>query len=411
MGAFLTCAVPAAPTWAQPLPVERIIPKINNLSLPLVSPNEAEKLAMPAKSIVLHLREVTLAQALGELQKQSGVALNFDWSEPATLDKKLSLDLETRFFQPAFDAIMDEAGVKGTLQRDGHRKEWRVQFGPDSEKISGPQSGVGTFQAQLQSVDSNFRETVKPNANGQAVRSQERSFSISIDGRTDPILDVIGTPLIILKRVEDDKRRSLLDANGNQWLRYDFDSGWYGVRSQSFNTPASDAKSLARIEGTAIYVVPTEREQWEIADVLASKNATHQFDVNGRQVTFKIKSVERDGNTVNLKYEMSMTTDTGADAGEVANPLFSFGQMRRVIRLEDANGNIFGVGGSGGGSNGGNKIEMRSEFSLMGNQRFTDGGEPIPPPAIVEPIKLIFDGPVEFVQTEVPFSFENVPLP
>lgn len=408
MSALSALAFAVPPVGAQPLSSERIIFKINNLSLKIVSPDEAEKLAMPAKGIVLHLSDVTLAQALTELRNQSGVALNFGQGEPAMLDKKLSLDLETHSFQAAFDAIMDEAGVKGFLQGDGRLEGRRVQFGRGGdEKNSGPQSGIGLFQVQLQRVDSNFRETVQPNADGQAVRSQERKFSLSIDSRTDPTLDVIGSPLIILNRVEDDKNRSLLDISNN-WLNYDFNSGWYGVRQQSFKTPSPDAKSLARIEGMTIYVVPTERKHWEMADILGNKNTIHQFDVGGRVVTFKIKRVERDGSKINLKYEMSTPTD--AKENEIIDPLFSFGQMGKVIRLEDAKGQVFGVGSSGGSSSN-SKIEMETEFSLVDEQLVDANGKTIAPQTLVEPVKLVFDGPVEFVQTQVPFSFENVPLP
>ncbi len=411
LGAMSVACFIVAPVGAQPLPVERVTPKINNLSLKAVAPDVAEKLAMPAKPIVLHLNDVTLEAALNELENQSGVALDLGYGDKEVLNKKLSLDLQTRFFQPAFDAIIDEAGVKGSLQRFGRNEGWNVRFGQDdNEKISGPQAGVGPFQVKLQSVDSNFRETVKLNADGKPTRSQERSFSVSFDSRTDPIVNVTGTPLFILKRVEDDKGRSLLDTKSNQWLRYDFDNNWYGARPQSFQAPASDAKSLARIEGTTIYVVPTERQRWEIADITNNKNAVHEFESDGRTVTATIKSASLEGTVLNVSFEMS-APPAGNEPGQ-RGPLFSFGQIGKTVHLEDENGTVFRLGSSSI-SSGNDKFSMRGEFVKADNRRTraTDEDGTRPPVEIVEPIKLVFDGPTQWVQTEVPFSFTDVPLP
>ena len=416
MGALATSAVVGAasllaivPAHAQPLPVEGVAPQVNNLSLRLVTNDEAEKLAMPAQSIDLQLRDVTLREALQELERQSGVALDLGWADKGVLDKKLSLDLQTRFFRPAFNAILDEAGVKAQLQRWGRQEAYNVQFGQGGgDEDGGPQSGVGPFQVRLQSANANFSETVKLNAGGAPTRSQNRTLSLTLNGIGDPIVNVTGTPLIILKRVEDEQGRSLLDTNRNQWMGYQFDNSWGGGLPQNIKLPATGIKKLARVEGTAIYVVPSARQSWEIPDLLNNKNPTHEFTSQNQSIQVTVKNATRNDDALDLSIEM--TTEAGGN-GEQRNPLFSFGTMSRAFRVEDANGNVL-RSGDGGGSSSGTKMTMRYNFARSPRGRRFDGGEDQPkPPALAEPFKLVFDSPTEWVQTEVPFSFSDVPLP
>ncbi len=404
------CALAVSPVFAQPLPLERTVPKINNLSLKEVTPDEAEKLVMPATGITLRLQDVTLTEALDELQKQSGVKLDYGWADKNTLDKKVSINMETHYFMPAFDAILDEAGVKASLQRFGRGDAYNVQFGQTEQDKTAPLlSGVGPFQVRLQSVQSNFNQKVNISADKKAVRSQNRRFSIDFDNKTDPIVNVVGSPLVILKRVEDDKGRSLLDTNPNRWLRYGFDNSWSAVSAQNIQTPAADAKMLARVEGTAIYVVPSARQQWEITDILNNKNATHEFQSGGRTITVTVKSAERAGSAVNVNLEVNAPPQ-GNNGGQ-GDPLFSFGQMAKAFSLQNANGNVFRTSGYSGNSSNG-KMEIRGQFSLVAKRGPRgDNGEKPAAPTIAEPIKLVFDAPTEFVQTQVPFSFSDVPLP
>ncbi len=390
------------------------MPQGNGLLLKEVSPDEAEKLVMPAKGIALHLKDATLSEALDELQKQSGVKLNYGWADKNTLDKKVSVDMETRYFQPAFDAITDEAGVKASLQVFGNRADYNVQFGQtNGDKTAPLLSGVGPFQLRLQSVQSNFNQTVNVSADKKDVRSQNRQFSIDFSNKTDPIVNIVGSPMILLKRVEDDKGRSLLDANDNRRMRYGFEAGWGANNAQNVQVPAADAKMLARVEGTATYVVPSAWQQWEIADVLGKKDLTHEFQSGGRTITVIVKGAEGEGNSINLKLEINAPPQGNNEGG--TDPLLSFSQIAKAFTLQDANGNVLrtgGYSGSGRGGAEGQKMQLSGVFvsATNGGPRGDNGKMPAPP-EIAEPVKLVFDAPTEFVQTTVPFAFKDVPLP
>lgn len=223
-------------------------------------------------------------------------------------------------------------------------------------------------------------------------------------------MGVTGTPLVILKRIEDDKGRSLLDTDSNRWLHYDFENNWYGARAQNFEEPSADAKSLARVEGTTIYVVPTERVRWEIADITNQKDAIYEFESNGRTVTATVKSATLQDAMINVNLEMSAPA-VREEPGQ-SDPLFSFKQIGKAIHLEDQNGTIFRLGSSSSTLSN-SKLTLRGQFVRQQNRRARaarEAGAPTQLP-ITEPIKLVFDGPTQWVQTEVPFSFENVPLP
>ena len=402
-------ALAVSPVSAQPLRTERAIPLINGLPLEEVSPEVAEKLAMPAKPIALHLQNVTLIQALNELQKQSGVRLDYGQDDEKILGKKLSLDLETLYFRPAFDAILKAVGVEAFLSYSPNKAAYSVVLGRAEGKNAEPLlSGLGPFQVSFESLQLRMGQTIKMGADKKPVHSESRGATLVFGSATDPRVDVAGSPLIILQRVEDDQGRSLFDAanaNANKGLRYNF-FGSQGVDlPQDIDSPALDAKRLSRVEGKTIYVVSARRQHWEIEDVTGKKDAMHQFQSGGREVSVRVKSAERKGNLVNINLEMSAPP---IDDFRRVDPLFSLAQMPREFSLQDANGNMFYWDGNGGSTNG-DIMKLKGNF-ILDIPRDENGKQGVTP-EIVEPIKLVFDGPTEWVQTQVPFSFSDVPLP
>ena len=393
--ALALCAAPtllivawSAPSLAQPDPQ---IKPLSDLPYRTVTLAQAEALLSGAP-IALHLRDVRLDQALQELQKQSGVALEISPREgEAALQKKLSIDLDTFSLSQAFRALAAKAGVSAALieMHSQNGVSLAVVFDPKPRMADrAPQSGVGIFQIRVNQLSSSVTKRVTAGANHTFTRDQDGRVGIGFGLAPDPGLAEVELPVLELTRAEDEAGRSLL-------LPADpfFPPGWRhdGGFGQQYNFSAlkpapADAQKLAHLEGTAVCAFPTRRELWEVPDLLQAANWTREFRSNDRSYFFTMVSAQREGDKVNVKLELS--------------PNFSSEILTRKMSLKDAAGHIF-LAGSSGSSSMGDNVTMEMQFDLKRN----------PAQEAVLPLTLAFDVPVDWVQTAVPFSFADVPLP
>ena len=218
LAALFACALPAlvSPAWAQLRPILNGLPpqaqpdaKNNGLPFPLVSPAQAEKLAVTAP-IKLDLDDVTLAVALDELQKQGKVELNLSRGSKETLAKTLSVHLETPSFNRAFAEIMDEAGVKASLQRWDYGGTWTVAFEQADDGTEAMQSETGLFRARLMSLGTTLSKTVNLDDTGEGKRSQQNNLTVNLALLPDLRLPLLGAVRTRVTRADDDQNRSLL---------------------------------------------------------------------------------------------------------------------------------------------------------------------------------------------------------
>ncbi len=424
-----TCILCVLPALAQPE-----FRPANGPSYRLVSPEEAAKLTLTEKPMALHLRDVTLADALAELSKQSGVSLETSFgADPVTLAKKLSLDLETRSFNEAFSAILDEADVKAKLQRFGSGPSWNVLFNQtEQQNDPPPQSGVGPFQVRVLNVNSNLSKSASPTQSKAVQRSQTNRASINFGFASDPQLVTSEAPRVRITRATDEKGRSLREEDpvrfptlavpGRANIRFE-GGGLYSIfgvggnsmeqTSVPLGTLPEDSEKLALLEGVATYVLPSKREKWEVTDVLNAKGASHEFQSGGQQLTLSLKDVQKAGGGVVLDLRVAFP-----DGNEGGKAPLSSGQLTSGLRLVDAGGQKL-MASSISSSVEGNELSVQATYSLARGPRtpfvVRDGKmvpAPLPEaPALAEPLRLFFDIPTEFVQTEVPFSFSDLPLP
>lgn len=392
LGAVLVCAVPV---WAQPDP---IIKPLNGLPFPLIAPAQAQ--ALVQQPLVFHLREVTLRAALEDLQKQSGVKINTAWAgDDGQLDKKLSLDLETSSFAQAFDDITDEAGVKASLSRFGSDSAWNLRLGQNAANDDAPRSGVGEFQVRLSGINSNFSKSVKLGKNNAPTRTQKTTLSLSLDMVPAPGLKIIGAPRFRLTRAADAQGNSLLLPARDDPFPFRFNS-WSFPRAVELKVPAAPTPNLAQLEGVAVVVVPTKRETLEIPDIAASKGTAHTFGTGRGAVSLTVEEVKQTGNSLSLRLKVRALGDR--DDEGLSSPLLSAELLMGALQLKTADGQILSSGGYG--ANGGsNELLINAQFVAP-----QPAGQNAAAPG---PLTLLLDAPTEFAQTEVPFSFENVPLP
>ena len=354
---------------------------------PLVSPAEAATLAGigPMK---FDFENVTLRAALDELAGQSGTPFGYgNGTPPGTLDKTLSLHLETRSFDRAFAEIMDEAGVKAILFRASNTL-WSVGYGVPDAGREAPLSGTELFPARVMQLRSTLFQAVDLSDAGSKQGQQNSGLSVNLDLLPDARWFHIGLLQARLTRAEDEAGRSLLLApdNGQPWSY-----GKFGLK-----TPAKGAKMLAHLEGTTFYTVATKFEKWEVPDLLSAPQWTRSFQSGKDKTELTLKPMLKDEKRLILGIEIRSNRPVGE--GLNARPLLATLALSRTLQIVDANGALLrNYSYNGGGDNRSKKLS--GEFYLA-------NGKPL-----ALPLHFVYSAPVEAVQTEVPFAFENVPLP
>ena len=404
----------AAPTWAQTAPAQ----PINNSLFRLVTPAQAQALSFD-KPIAIHLRNTTFGAALAELQKQSGVPLGLSNLTQQALDTEMSIDVETPSLDEALRAIADEAGLKVGLQQryDANPPRLYLKRAQDQMVVpqpdpNGPLFVNGLFLVRLRKLEVKHLGSLDWNG-GQAPASlRENNLNVSLDITADARLFPLGPARWRITRAQDDLGRSLVPAPLTEAVRKPFfldaDFGGETTQTVALLPPQSDARKLAHLEGVAIYILPIAFEKWEASIALDGPKISHDFKSGGQDVRVSVESVRRNGEELDVN--ISILGLNSANWGELGNPLFSEGYTLSWMQIEDANGAILRPQSRNGGR-GNNDMEAQATFYLPQNTgRIYDNN--IPPSAkLALPLKFVFDAPTEFVQTEVPFAFENLPLP
>ena len=399
----------AAPTSAQ---------TINNSVFRVITPAQAQNFD---KDISLHLRDVTFERALVELQRQSGVPLNLSYLNRKTLDTPLSIDVDAPSFNRALSDIADEAGLQvqvvkflDSSPRIVTLKSANDQLNVPAVNPDAPVSIDGLFATRLKKLEVKRLSSLDWSVSKAPAptRAQDEDLNVTLDVTRDPRLPVVGPSRVRVTRAEDEQGRSLVPPPAAEKAPFYFfssqDSGDAATKTVALLPPQSDARKLMHFEGVVIYVLSGAREKWEIPLALDGKYPIeHDFKNGGQDVRISVGSVERKGE--NLSVKIGMSAPNNGDWGVLGNPLFSSSDTLSWMHIEDASGAILRATSDGGGQEG-NKMNARAIFYLPQNMTLfpRNGTEPA---KLTLPLRFVFDAPTEFVQTEVPFSFENLPLP
>ncbi len=403
----LACAAPTnAPANAQ---------TINNSVFRVVTPAQAQKFD---RDISLHLRDVTFERALVELQKQSGVPLNLSYLNRKTLDTPLSIDVDAPSFNRAFGDIADEAGLQvqvvkflDATPRIVTLKSANEQLNVPATNPDAPVSVDGLFVTRLKKLEVKRLSSLDWSKGDAPARAQDENLNVALEVSRDPRLPIVGPPRVRVTRAEDEQGRSLMPPPAAETAPFYFfsaqNSGDETTKTVALLPPQSDARELAHLEGVVVYVLSGARETWEVPLVLGGTALEHDFKNGGQDVRISIGGVERKGENVSVK--IGMFAPNNGDWGVLGNPLFSSSDTLSWMRIEDASGAILRPKSDGGGQEG-NKMNARATFYLPQNMTlFPRAG--VEPAKLVLPLRFVFEAPTEFVQTEVPFSFEALPLP
>lgn len=407
LAAALACALPVCAQTNSP----------NGLPFPVVPLAQTEKM-LGDKPIKLALDKVTLSAALEALQKQSGVEFYIPRDAPKeALEKPVSVFLETPSVYRAFAEIVDEAGVKAILVRNNnyeYSQLWRVAFGEKDTGDEALQTETGLFVTRLMSINSTLSKNAIPGKTPETARTQQNNLTVSLALLPDPRLPLLGVPRAVVTRALDDKGRSLLSAknenrdNDWQYSPYSFYSNNYGRNTATLrlSPPQPDATTLSDLDGNVAYAVVAKTEAWEISDLLAQPEWKRSFKSGDQQFDITLKPTYKENKDLSVVIEV--VSNFPRVDNQISHPLLSAEPIRAALRVTDANGTILRTGG-GGGSTNNQKMTTQMSFSPA-NREYDDEGN-VKTQQMTGPFKMRFDVPLDIVQTEVPFSFKNLPLP
>lgn len=405
---LLACGVAAL---AQPPdPVQRAEPIVKReyvLEAPVVSSAQAQKLALP-DDIQIHLRDVTLLQALQELEKQSGLPLDLSNLAREKLDAKISIDIDTPAVTRALDAIAEEANLRLAFEHGTTYDSWHVREkqGKAAPRFA-PNFVDGLFATRLLKVDVTLFKQLDLDA-PEPARTQNDNLNLTLELMPDPGLPIGGLPVLRVTKAEDDKGRSLLNtARAPEKLEYDagFQDVW-GKKTATLQLlpPENDARSIAHLEGEALYLIAVKRARWEVPSLLENNPQTTDFKIGDAPVKATLSDARIEGENVRLRLELVLPQGTSWQ--KFSGNVYSVYGVLNWMTLEDANGTRLIARGGGGNSNGGNSFSSSANFvvppALQGQKE---------KPKLTLPLRFIFAPPTDWVQAGAKFKFDDVPLP
>jgi len=336
--------------------------------------------------ITLHLKDAPLAAILAEVSRQAKAEIVL-WpplnNQPD--QTKLTIDVDRQPFWTVMKEICTQAkcspwpmgqGREITLQRnmDGFGKAPFCQY-----------------QCFFVSVESATRSHTVDYANPQRVQN---NFAVQMKVLADPKLRVLQGPgSLKLEEAVDDNANSLIPP-GSPYEGYSNQGHWIWTMGTPLQYQPNLGKKISVLRAKARFVVLEKSETWEIADVLNAKNQEKKI---GAETKYTFKGLSKVGEN---QYQAQIVIVNTGKAVQGRNLHNDAGMVQRNLRLVDAQGRSFTNSGYGGG---GGFAQLTYSYTFYAN----DGRGQNPG----EPVKLIWEIPLETKEIIVPIEFKDLPLP
>ena len=334
--------------------------------------------------VTVHLHDVAPKVVFAELAKQGHTEFGL-WPASLWNDRqwpKVSIDTDRQPFWLAMQEMGTKVGVQ--LQQMGSdRRLCLTQTG--GNWMVGPTAVSGPFLVVARTIyRSNSVDLTQP-------LNIQHDFNVSFYIFPEPKLRILQTSYDVkLSEVTDDKGNSLVPTGA--WAEnMSTGSGFPLNLTARLNYPPNAGKRIAVLKGMAHCVVQTRSEVVEIPDIASVRNLTRT--IAGRKLV--IKQMRKQGEQYTVETVISRGSLAPQEWEQFRNP-------QGQIRLVDARGkSLTSRGWGGGGSD--QQMEMNLEY---GRDNFGgDDGK------TGEPVKLIWEIPLESKALSIPFQFNDLPLP
>lgn len=338
----------------------------------------------PPTKVTLHIKDGQPAQAFAEIGKQAKVL--FITNPPDLFQAQLppvSIDLDAQPFWEAMRQTCTRTGLYPVLL--------------DKQKIVLSKSGRGWMDG-VSLVHGQFLIVAVQGARSTSVR-----FAAPDQQQHELLLQLAVIPepgLRVLRGSKHPKFDEILDEH-NKPLAITMSGadqpvagGPFGWNLEARFKYGTNANRLARMKGSARYVVQTKAETWEVADVLSAKGATKMVDKRQYRVDELKKLDTKDGEVYALR--VAVAVPGGRLDPEAVSTIHPAN-----LEVLDAQGHpmVFKAWSHA-------RERQAGEFVFQ-FIRAPEGGKP----AAGEPAKLLWAIPTATEEVTVPFDFKELPLP
>ena len=338
-----------------------------------------------ASLITLHMTGAKPAEVFAEISRQASAELR---ASPVNLWESKSfpasdIDMERQPFWQALGDICNKFGV--ALQNNmamemviGDKAAGPKLWGEAPSVISGPFLVVCASIHRSHSIDLN------------QVKNVRRSCNVQFMIYPEPKMRVLqGTHMVRIEEAVDEKGNSLAIPGLAPDMSYNPNT-WPWNLTASLMPQVNTGQRIARLRGSGRFVIQTRSEQAEIGDVQNARGVTKV--VAGKR--FTLKEVRKQGN----QYVAMITLyRAGWTQGE-----WNYMMYPQPFRMVDEHGvplMRLGNGNSGGGPD---QMDVDIQFQRQNWNGTENAGEPV---------KLLWEVPVETKEIGVPFEFRDLPLP
>lgn len=364
--------------------------------------------------VSLEVEEVTVPQLLAELEAASGVACRTmpmpgrDWETQA--GEKITLTLDNVSFWEALRQVGEASGfypVEHSQNPDGG-----LMFAEQGDSLGRrPVSDAGAFVVEVRRIyrSDSAQLELRLDEAGDVKADTTSSHNLGVQLRilVEPKVHLAaGVAVPHISRAVDENGQDLLSATmRNQGGAYGSGSRWsYDVNLMLDPKRSRDARRLAHLEGVFNVEVAREmaRLDVDLQELIGEEelapgkpvNVDKAFEVG--PYTLHVASIQRqDARSITLEMTLS-ASDGGLQPGD--NSFWQqVNQSLQSLRVVDATGQPWQ---QGGGQTQWNDRELTFErtYRLMNQEES-------------QPARLQWEVPVRTATHQVPFSFEDLPLP
>jgi hypothetical protein len=339
-----------------------------------------------ASLITLHMKGAKPAEVFAEISRQASAQLR---PSPVNLWESKSfpaidIDIERR---PFWEAIGEVCGKFGLAPQNnmamemviGERNAGPKLWGEAPSVISGPFLVVCAYINRSHSIDLNQAKNVR--------RSCDVRFMIY----PEPKMRVLqGTHTVRLEEAVDENGNSLAIPGLPPDLGFNTNT-WPWNMSAALMPQVNTGQKIARLRGAGRFIIQTRAEQAEISEVQSARGVTKV--VAGRR--FTLKEVRKQGN----QYVAMITLYRAGWSQSEWNYMM---YPQQTFRMVDARGVPLMRLGNGSSNGGQDQMDVDIQFQRQNWNGTENAGEPV---------KLLWEVPVETKEIGVPFEFLDLPLP
>jgi hypothetical protein len=339
-----------------------------------------------ASLITLQMKGAAPREIFAEISRQASAELrptpvNLWESKPWP---KLDLDIER---QPFWNVLHEVCGKLGVAPQNnmamemviGDRTAGPRLWGEAPSAVSGPFLVVCSSINRSHSVDLNQAKNVR------------RSCSVHFMIYPEPKMRVLqGTHTARIEEAVDENGTSLAMPGLPPDMGFNVNH-WPWNMSAALMPQPSTGQKIARLRGSGRFLIQTRSETAEVTEVLSAREATRS--VAGKR--FKLKEIRRQGH----QYIAMLTLYRAGWAPHEWNYMM---YPQQTFRMLDANGVPLMRLGNGTSGAGPDQMDVDIQFQRQNWNGTENAGEPV---------KLVWEVPVETKEVTVPFEFKDLPLP